>query len=373
MTVAHLIETDGPGGAERVVVYLVSHLAARGIDNVVLLPARGEGWLAAQLPRERVTVVPVPLLGVPLLTSFRAIRAALRTHRPTVAHSHEFTMGALGGAAAWWLKIPHVLTMHGGRYYATRLHRRLALALSARVSAVVAVSQTVAAQLAQDLVLRPRRIQMIPNGIPDVPDAPGTLRHELRVPANDKLLVSVGNLYEVKGHADLVRALAAMTADGTRPVHLAIAGRGPEEAALLELARSLGISERVHLLGLRDDIPNILRSADVFVLPSRSEALPLALLEAMRARRAIVATEVGEVPTVLQQGAAGVLVRPGDVAGLAAALRRLLTEPAVARRLADRARAVATESYDIDRMANRYLALYNEVSSPAGDPPPRPT
>src|SRR5437867_11730680 len=127
-------------------------------------------------------------------------------------------------------------------------------------------------------------------------------------------------------------------------MHLAIAGRGPEETALRELARSLELSDRVHLLGLRDDIPNILRSADVFVLPSRSEALPLALLEAMRAARPIVATAVGEVPTVLQHGEAGLLARPGDVAGLAAALGgRLLMNPAAARTLGERARAVAAE------------------------------
>lgn len=362
-TVAHLIETDGPGGAERVVVYLVSRLATYGIHNVVLLPAQGEGWLAAQLPQGRVQVVPVPLLGVPLLTSFRAVRDALRAHRPAVAHSHEFTMGVLGAAAGRWLGIPHVLTMHGGRYYMTQLHRRLALALSASVSArVVAVSQTVAAQLAEDLIPQPRRIQTIPNGIPDMPDVRPTLRQELGVPADARLIVTVGNLYAVKGHADLLQALAAVAAHVPWPVHLAIAGRGPEEAALRELARSLGLSDRVHLLGLRNDIPNVLRSADVFVLPSRSEALPLALLEAMRAARAIVATEVGEIPRALQDGEAGLLARPGDVAGLAAALRHLVTNPAAAQALAERARAVAAERYDIDRMAERYLALYQEVA-----------
>jgi glycosyltransferase involved in cell wall biosynthesis len=358
-SVAHLIETDGPGGAERVVVYLVSWLAMRGIDNVVLLPARGEGWLAAQLPQERVQVVPVPLLGVPVRTSFRLICDVLRAHQPAVAHSHEFTMGVLGGVAGWRLGIPHVLTMHGGRYYTTRLHRRLALALSATLSAsVVAVSQTVAAQLAQDLIPRPRRMQLIPNGIPDIPDVPPALRQELGVPTNAKLIVTVGNLYAVKGHADLLKAFAAVASRVPWPLHLAIAGRGPEEAALRALARSLSLVDRFHLLGARDDIPNVLRSADVFVLPSHSEGLPLALLEAMRAGRPIVASAVGEIPTALQHGAAGLLTPPGDVSGLAAALRHLVMDPATARALAERARTIAAEQYTIERMAERYLALY---------------
>lgn len=362
VVVAHLIETDGPGGAERVVVYLVSQLAARGIQNVVLVPADGEGWLGAQLPRDRVDLVPVPLRGVSLFTSFRAVRGALRARRPTLAHSHEFTMGVLGGVASWSLRVPHVLTMHGGRYYATRTDRRLALSWSARRSAaVVAVSRTVAAQLTDDLRPRPRRIEVIPNGIPPVAADPATLREELGLPPDARLIVTVGNLYAVKGHADLLRALARLSHALPWPVHLAIAGRGPEEDGLRQLATSLGLGARVHLLGLRADVPGILRTADVFALPSHSEALPLALLEAMRTGLPIVATAVGDVPHALAQGNAGVLVAPRDIPALTDALRRLLTEPAVARSLADQAQSVAADTYDIARMVDRYLSLYQSI------------
>jgi glycosyltransferase involved in cell wall biosynthesis len=347
-----------------VVVYLVTTLAAQGFRNVVLLPDRGEGWLAAQLPAGSAQVVHVPLLGVPVRTSFAAISAALRTHRPAVAHSHEFTMSALGGAAAWRLRIPHVLTMHGGRYYATRLYRRVALALAARVSSVVAVSQTVAAQLRSDLLLPARHVRVIPNGIPAVPDVPLTLRAELGLEAHAVLIVSVGSLYGVKGHADLVRALATVVAEVTRPVHLAIAGRGPEESSVASLAASLGVAHRVHLLGLRADVSNVLRSADLFALPSRSEALPLALLEAMSAGRPIVATDVGDVAALLQHGAAGLVTPPGDLTALASAMRQLIEEPLLAEQLAGRARAIARESYDIQGMTDRYRAVYAEGRAP---------
>lgn len=372
-TIAHLIESDGPGGAERVVVYLVSRLAARGFHNLVLLPDRGEGWLAAQLPQAGVSVMPVPLMGVPLPASYRAVRNALRAARPAVAHSHEFTMAALGAAACWRLGIPHLFTMHGGRYYASRLHRRLALGAAGRTAAaVVAVSQTVAEQLTADLIPAPRRLQLILNGIPDMLEVVPTLRDELRLPAHARLVVAVGNLYPVKGHADLLHAVARAAAAIPAPVHLAIAGRGPEEPALRELALTLGVTDRFHLLGLRHDIANILRSADVFVLSSHSEGLPLALLEAMRASCAIVATAVGQVPIVLDHGEAGVLVPPRDVAAMATAIEGLLTDPDAARARAARASAIGAARYDIEQMVEAYLRLYGEAWTRGSGAPPRP-
>lgn len=358
-TVAHLIETDGPGGAERVLAHLVSHLAADGVHNVVLLPADGEGWLARQLPRERVAIVPIPLLGVPIRSSLKAITAALRKSQPAVVHSHEFTMSALGGIASWHLGLPHIFTMHGGRYYASRLSRRFATALAARgAQQVVAVSQSMARFLATDLLLPPTSIRVIPNGIPPLPAVVPTLRTELRLSDQAQLIVAVGNLYPVKGHVHLLRALALLPETIGSRVHVAIAGRGAEEESLRALANALGISERVHLLGLRDDIPNVLRSGTIYALPSLSEALPLSLLEAMRAGLPVVASGVGEVPIVLENGEAGLLVPPGDTVALAHALSALLTDTARARAISARAERAVLEHYGIEQMADKYLTLY---------------
>ena len=371
-TIAHLIETDGPGGAERLVGHLVSHLAARGFHNVVLLPEQGEGWLATQLPKEGVDVALVPLRGVSLFTSYRAIRSTLQAHAPAVVHSHEFTMAVLGGCAAWRLRIPHLFTMHGGRYYAARWDRRIATACVARTaSAIVAVSDTVAGQLQHDLWGMRSRIRVIPNGVPDLANEPATLRRELGLAGAAKLVVTVGNLYIVKGHADLIRAMAAAAAELPWPVHLAIAGRGPEEGALRELARSLGYEDRLHLLGLRNDVPNVLRSGDVFALSSHSEGLPLAVLEAMRAGRPIVATAVGQVPVVLEHGAAGDLVPPADVGALTDRIKGLLSDPARSQRLALRASAVARERYGLEQMVDRYLAEYGAALGSGPKTPPR--
>src|SRR5438309_1744789 len=173
----------------------------------------------------------------------------------------------------------------------------------------------------------------------------------------DRLLLAVGNLYPVKGHHDLVVALAQLAARHPT-LHAAIAGRGAVEPLLRQEAAARGVTHRLHLLGLRGDIGNLLASADVFVLPSHSEGLPLALLEAMFTARPIVATRVGEVPTVLAEGNAGLLVDPGSPDQLTLAIDRLLGDPSLARALGARARARAEAEFHVSRMVARYADLY---------------
>ncbi|HYT82904.1 MAG TPA: glycosyltransferase family 4 protein [Gemmatimonadales bacterium] len=364
--IAQLIETDGPGGAERILAHLATELVAAGCPGVAFLPAEQEGWLSRQLAAAGIPVEYFRLERPLSPKLARALADGLRRHRIDLAHSHEFTMGFYGAWAARKAGVPHVLTMHGGRYYAARVRRRLALrAAVARSGGVVAVSHVLARQLARDLWIPPARIATIPNGIRFAAVAHSTLRAELALAPDDHLIVAVGNLYLVKGHRYLLEAVAQLSA--RRPnLHVAIAGRGDLAAALAQQAQQLGLPRRLHLLGLRSDVANVLAAADIFVLPSLSEGLPLALLEAMTAGRPIVASAVGEVPVALVAGAAGLLVPPGDPAALASALDRLLTNPSEARRLAESARARAAAEYGSTRMVARYAALYEPLLAERG-------
>jgi len=361
---AHLIECDGPGGAERMLASLVSALQSAGHENVVILPAAGEGWLARELSGTGATIEHFRL-DRPFSPAFAGwLSDLLRRHRIELAHSHEFTMAVYGTWAARKAGgIPHLFTMHGGRYYAEQLRRRVALHLAARgSSAVVSVSHSLARHLAHDLRLSPSRIVTIPNGVrpPRIQGTQPSLREQLGLGLDDRLTVAVGNLYPVKGHAYLLEALALL-ATRHPELHVAIAGRGELEETLRERARELRVEHRFHLLGLRPDVGDVLAAADVFALPSLSEGVPLALLEAMLSGRPVVASAVGEVPAVLADGGAGMLVSPGDADALANALDSLLTNPDAARRLGNAARTRALSSYSFDSMLNRYLELYAEA------------
>ena len=359
LRVAHLIECDGPGGAERMMAHLAVALQAAGAHNVAILPANGEGWLARQLEGSGVEVEYFRLLRPLSPASGRWLTRTFRRHRIDIAHSHEFSMSVYGAWAAWRRRIPHVVTMHGGHYYAGRLQRRIALRTAIAMSGcAAAVSARLADDLRRDLRLRRSRIVTIPNGVRYEPPGRVTLREELRLHAHDRLAVAVGNLYPVKGHQFAVEAVALL-AERHPSLHLAIAGRGDLADALAEHARERGIAARVHLLGLRADIPAVLAAADVFVMPSLSEASPLALLEAMFAGCPIVASDVGEVGGAL--GDAGILVEPGDAPALAAALDRVLSDPRAARELGARAAVRARAEHDLSRMVHRYAGVYQEL------------
>jgi glycosyltransferase involved in cell wall biosynthesis len=361
LRVAHLIESSGPGGAERVVADLASSFQAADTQNVVFLPRDGEDWLRRQLDGSDVAIEYFKIDRPVSPSCARTLIEAFRRHQIDVAHSHEFSMAVYGGWAAWRAGIPHVITMHGGRYYASRLRRRLALRAAVALSAAtVAVSSPLAQAISDDLGVERSRILMVPNGVRYVAPEHVTLRVELNLRPEDRLVVSVGNLYPVKGHQHLVDALALIATKYPR-LHIAIAGRGGLEDALRSRAADFHLSDRVHLLGLRADIPAILAAADVFALPSLSEGLPLALIEAMFAGRPIVATDVGEVGVALDDGQAGVLVEPGNVHALASAVDALLDEPARAKALGERAAAHARAHYSLPRMVARYATLYEQA------------
>src|SRR5262245_14461179 len=356
--VAQLIASDGPGGAERIVADVSSALQASGVETVVFLPKDGEGWLARQLAGSGVLVEYFRIEQPVSPPWARALAHAFERHRVIVAHSHEFSMGVYGAWASWLARIPHVVTMHGGRYYAERFRRRLALRAAVAVSAqTIAVSTTCARDISRGLAIRRSRIRLIPNGVRFVPPDRVTLRTELRLQPEDRLVVSLGSLYPVKGHTHLIDAIA-MIADRHPRLHVAIGGRGEMADTLLARARTYGLQDRVHLLGLRSDVAAVLAAADIFALPSLSEGLPLALLEAMFARCPIVASDVGDVGVALEQGSAGVLVQPGDAVSLASAIERLLLNAAQAQAFGERAARRARAEYDLSRMVDRYVDVY---------------
>jgi glycosyltransferase involved in cell wall biosynthesis len=186
------------------------------------------------------------------------------------------------------------------------------------------------------------------------------VRRELSIGEAEVLIAAVGNLYAVKGHIVLLRALARLEDSGAQLPRwrVAIAGRGAEEAALRDFATVRGWAERVHLLGFREDAADVVAAADVFAMPSLSEGLPLAIIEAMFAGRAIVASRTGGIPEVVTDGAEALLAAPGDDADLAERLHVVLTSRDLRARLGDAAHRRAAFGFTLERMADEYERIY---------------
>lgn len=358
LRIALMLETDGPGGAETVVWQLARELRRRGHEVLPVGPAPGDGWLATRLTEAGFAPATYHIRRPIDRQCVAQIASLLREHRIQVVHSHEFTMAVYGAAAARRVGARHVVTMHGGRYYGERWRRRVAFRWAVRRSAALtAVSRATADDLRRTLRLGANGVQVVPNGIDAARGDRRVLRRELGLADTDLLLVAVGNLYPVKGHLVLLRALAAL-GDGLPPWHLAIAGRGDEEERLRRFAGEAGLASRVHLLGFRADVPDLLAAADVFVMPSLSEGLPLALVEAMHTGLPIVISDVGGVPEVVTRDAEALLVPPGEPAPLGAAIRELLPNAARRAALGAAAQRRAARDFSLTAMGDAYEAIY---------------
>ena len=185
-------------------------------------------------------------------------------------------------------------------------------------------------------------------------------RSRLDLPDDAKIVLWVGRLDPVKGLGRLIDAFERVDRDAN--AHLVLVGDGPLRQALAQQIAASKRSERVHLLGSRDDVPRLLKSADAFVLPSKTEGLPNALLEAMAAGCAIVTTDVPGCRDLIEHDATGLVVRFGDVAALAVALMRLLRDRQLADRLARGAVESVSTKWHFDHTLDAYESLYAEAS-----------
>jgi glycosyltransferase involved in cell wall biosynthesis len=371
LRIALLLESDGPGGAERVLLDLAEALRAWGHEVCPVGPATGCGWLAGEFVRRDFQPESFTLRHPLDWRCATGLADTLRRRRIDVVHSHEFTMAVFGTVAARLVRRPHVITFHGSQTMTRAFRRRAALRQAIRWShCSVAVSDATRRQLVADLGGTSDRIGVVLNGVPVRSGTPDGVRRELGIREGEVVVLAVGNLDRRKGHAVLLQALIKLHREGlAAPWRLVIAGGrgGPEREPLLDLARESGLEGRLNLLAQRDDIPDLLAAADVFAMPSLWEGLPLALLEAMVAGKPILASDTSGIPEAVRQGIDGFLTPPGDVESLAAALRRVLDDPATRARLAGAARERGHREFTIDRVAGDYERLYRGGRSGAPD------
>jgi glycosyltransferase involved in cell wall biosynthesis len=353
----------GLGGTEKQVVLLAEGLRQRGVDVCVAVLTgdgpRGDALRAAGVPVVHLGLRPSP--GWRVVPQFVAVLGRLTRHlrrfRPDVVHAFLFHSYVLGAPAARLAGVPAVIAGRRSLDDFTR-GRPLALAVeriaTALTQRLVANADAVAVRVRSTERVPDRKLSVIYNGLPPAAFEPAEAA-ELDTP--HPVVLCVANLHSYKGHADLLAA-AALLGDRGRPCTLALAGEGPQRVALRHLAGRLGID--VRLLGARTDVDRLLARADVVVLPSTTEGMSNAVMEAMAAGRPVVATAVGGTPELLAAGR-GVLVAPGDPRALADALDEVLGDPAHAARLGRAAREWSRAHLSADTMVHRHLALYDEL------------
>jgi glycosyltransferase involved in cell wall biosynthesis len=357
-----LIGQLGLGGAEKQVVLLASGLRRRGIDAQVLVMFGGgereEELRAAGVPVARLGFRRCPFTPGMFWANVRAFGQLvrhLRRRRPAVLHAFLFHSYVIAAPAARLARVPVLVAgrrslgdFKGGRRWVLALER----AATSATDLLIANADAVAADARNEEGVPAGKITVIYNGLPDAAFEIGPPTGERARP----VVLCVANLKSYKGHRFLVEAVAMLRTRGL-DVTLVLAGDGPERSALQALADRRGVDAR--LLGTRTDVQTLLASADVVALPSLTEGLPNAVMEAMAAGRPVVATDVGGTAELLRDR--GILVPPRDAAALAEGLERLLTDPAYASRLAAAARAWVRENAALDTMIDRHIAVYTEL------------
>ena len=292
----------------------------------------------------------------------------LRSGRFQVIETFTHHSNLIGCPLAWLAGVPVRIASHHGRIERLpRLLERLHAWMVNRgiATRLVAVSREVVQQSIEEGV-QPQRISLIPNGVaPQAhnPQLANACRLSLLDQPNGQLLISVGRLTYQKGHTFLLQAMPAVL-ERFPNTHLALAGDGPLRADLEAEAARLGIQDRVHFLGVRGDVPELLAAADVFVMPSRWEGLPLALLEAMNAGKPVVVSEVPGVREALDGGACGIIVPIENPQALAGALTELIADGSLRMRLGQAAQTRFNCHYTLDTMMARYLDLLDPDQSP---------
>ena len=382
--VVHLIEALGPGGAERLLYTNLKHFDPERIrSTVITVYPHATHWLE-----------PITALGVPVVPlnchnarqipkGISRIRMWLRTNKPDLIHSHLWAANIIGRIAGRLTHTPVVSSIHNPdheaeawadgaevslvkRHIVRQLDRWTAHTGSDRL---IAVSEYVKRSANRQLGIPLDSIDRVYNPIDvDLFKAPpATSRADLLracgLPADSRILLNVARLSPQKGMLYALRALPLILARYPS-AHLVSIGATTDQSWLAQLeqeAASLGVTDNFHVLGRRDDVIDFLRACDLFIFPSLYEGLGIALIEAMAAGCACIASSAGPIPEVINNGEDGILVPPADPGAITAAVCQLLGDESLRKRLATAASRSALSRFQPKESADTLTRIYESV------------
>jgi glycosyltransferase involved in cell wall biosynthesis len=370
LTVAHIRDSGGLFGAEQVILTLGKNIDRK--FRLLLICLRSEDGksdpLAEHAERAGYHVIPVTVGGMLDFRAISEIRKILVEHGVRILHSHDYKSNLYGVISSRRLGIRRVTTAHG----TTRdsLWKKCCLYLNEKIvyrffDVIIAVSDEIGLQLEKTWT-GVGRVRVIENGIdPEYfgsrnGDAEGT--GPLPIPPDHKVFAVIGRLFPDKGHRFFLQAFARIVRTHSGVVALVI-GEGPSREAIRAQVLELGLERHVFLCGVRRDMGNVYEKIDFLVIPSLTEGVPYVLLEAMISNVPVLATEVGGIPKLLENGVTGYLVPPGDVDALEKGMIAMLSDPGGLKQMTADAYRIVVEKYSAGTMARRVEGLYDALAA----------
>jgi glycosyltransferase involved in cell wall biosynthesis len=362
ITILHTESSLGWGGQERRTLRELLGLSREAFRP--LLACQPESRIGEEARKRDLPVTPVKMRGNFDPLAVGRLWGLIHRHSVDIVHTHS-------SADSWMASTAARLSPRRPKVVRTR---HLNAAFNVRqvytlmADRVVTVGGATREYMIREKGIPADRVITIPTGVDltifDPERVPGNLREELGIPACAPVFGTVSVFRRLKGHQFLLEA----TGEVLRAIpdaRLLLAGEGPQEKNIRERIEELGIKNAVFFAGFRDDIPKVLNTIDVFVFPSLQEALGTAILEALAMRKAVVASRVGGIPEIVEEGKTGFLVDPEKPAAIAEKVILLLKNPDLRRDLGDRGRRFVEARYDNRLMVRRLEALYQELTGAA--------
>ncbi|MDI6605627.1 MAG: glycosyltransferase family 4 protein [Candidatus Omnitrophota bacterium] len=367
MNILYITNHLNTGGITSYVLRLGSALKANG-HNIYVASSGGEllpEFIAGGLIYIRIPIKTKCEVSPKIIFSLFKLLPLLKNKEIELIHCNSRTTQVLGHLLSKYGGIPYISTCHG--FFKKRLSRMILPCWGKRV---IAISLEVRAHLLNDFKAEETKIRVINHGV-DMgkfrsSPAQDSRRAKEKFGLGDWPVVgNIGRLSDVKGQEYLIRAMKKVLQELPR-AQLLIIGEGRMKQQLLGLVNSLGISGNVYLFPSAKEMQEALSAMDLFVMPSLKEGLGLALMEAMAAGKAIVASGVGGIKTLIKDGFNGLLVPPKDVDGLTAAILRLLGDPEESRRLGENARDFIEKNFSLAKMVSETEKVYLECVGSKG-------
>lgn len=366
MKILQLISSAGFFGAENVVLELSRELDCLNIKNTIGVFENSQNphiEIALNAGKHNLKTEVFKCRGRVDVKTILDIKRFVQAKDIDIIHTHGYKSDIYGLIVAKLLKKPVMSTIHNWTPYnlVSRIYCHMEKVLLRNFNMTVAVAEDIRDELLR-INVREDKIALIFNGVKTnkFDGCKKDLREEFNIDNNTKIVGTVGRLVEDKGLFNLLNA-ASEISNTFENVRFMIVGDGPLRGELEKKSIELGIAEKVIFTGLRNDVPEVYSTFDIFALPSLKEGLPMVLLEAMASKKPIVATTVGAIPRVIANTKDGILANPGDVCGLKAAIISLLQDERLSRTLAYSAYRKVIEEFSSSAMCAKYVCIYERL------------
>ncbi|MDZ4722491.1 MAG: glycosyltransferase [candidate division Zixibacteria bacterium] len=366
-TILHVRSGFLVGGPEKLILSGIEQITSSEFQFVLssFVLKSTENQLLETTAEMKIPIRPISISGSFDLSAIQSLRQIIKETKAALLVVHDYRALVIGLLARRGRKIPILSVAHGWTSHTFRVkcYEYLESRLLKYVEKVVAVSKPKLAELMR-LGIPKEKLLLIENGV-EIPPVSAIgrdiqLRDELYLESDEILIGAVGRLSVEKGHYFLLDTAARLRTSHPEARYVII-GDGPLMGELKRLALQLRIHDIVFFPGWKKDMAAVYKGLDIFALPSLTEGLPMALLEAMSYGLPVIASSVGGCPDAIEDGRSGLLVKPGTSDSLTAAVRKLLIDSNLRKRLGVAARNRVSEYYSLDRYAQAFLHAYQET------------